>query len=886
MGRTQAGRGVLPALALLILLPPFPAHAVIPSAFGPIQALLVILPQLLVALGAALIAALKPRTYKVFFLYLWTHKVFTVVLVAVVAFAFWAPGALFGTRATAEKSGAAWAAFRGGPGRSGAVEGSKGVVSPPRVAWKLAGEALGTSAVVDSSPAVVGNRIYAGVGNMSPFGASGSIVAVDADTGGLAWKYSGKGDLDPTLRPVFSSPAVAVEGKPPAAKYLVSGEGYHEDRNCRMICLDLEPVSRSGGKEPPKLLWHLQTTSHVESAPCIHEGRACIGAGDDGLWCVELATGKVLWHLEGAPFYEVTGPKAADLGKSEGKVLTVTGTATRIAGEGKDDVGVLTLEAKTFSEAPPGPFDGRTFDRAVRGRIERKDGKVRIVPEDFYPDCESPPIVIGTGADARLFFGSGVGGNAVICVNAVTGARIWKSATPYPAFGALTVAGDRVILGVGNGNFVMSDPNPAGAVLGFSIADGKEAWRTVAADTIIGAVAVHEGRAYACGRDGNIYAANAADGGAAAKLAVGSPMVCSPAVAGDTIYASTTEGKVFALDRKGGKVLWSMVLTPEKEIFSSPTVSGGRLFVGTRSRGLVALEEKGEAAVAKAPKPWLGPGCDAGRTGCADDRGLPPVEGDTADLKWPGSGLGDMRVRKIMFVEGLSLIVSTDGDREPVLKSVDIGSGRVVDAGGARPPAGALETTAFASNLRFDMKLGSDLLSCSSDVGGQELWSVKLDTRSVHGPSVLGDRVFVPCAGKGDAKGFVEARKVVDGSLLWRQPLDEPPASHVVASGDWAAVAMGEKIAVFRASDGKAREPVPVGGPAACPALCRDVLVVVGQERIAAYDLASSEWLWNYKDQDNIGTVTGQPVVAGEVIWVGTTKKGLVAIGVPGKKGP
>src|SRR6185436_11700825 len=34
-----------------------------------------------------------------------------------------------------------------------------------------------------------------------------------------------------------------------------------------------------------------------------------------------------------------------------------------------------------------------------------------------------------------------------------------------------------------------------------------------------------------------------------------------------------------------------------------------------------------------------GPGGDAGRTGCADDRGLPAINGDTADLRWPTSGL-------------------------------------------------------------------------------------------------------------------------------------------------------------------------------------------------------------------------------------------------------
>jgi hypothetical protein len=49
------------------------------------------------------------------------------------------------------------------------------------------------------------------------------------------------------------------------------------------------------------------------------------------------------------------------------------------------------------------------------------------------------------------------------------------------------------------------------------------------------------------------------------------------------------------------------------------------------------------------------------------------------------------------------------------------------------------------------------------------------------------------------------------------------------------------------------------------------------------YDLSAKDWLWNYFDQENIGTVTGQPVVSNETIWVGTTKRGLVAIGVPRK---
>jgi outer membrane protein assembly factor BamB len=177
---------------------------------------------------------------------------------------------------------------------------------------------------VDSSPAVVGNRVYFGVGTNSLLsGSRGSICCVDADTGALAWRWTGDKELPTPLRAIFSSPVIAVEapekGAPPAARYLVSGEGYHEDKDGRLICLDLEPVRRSKGKEPPKLVWFLQATDHVEATPCIHEGKVFVGAGDDGYWCVELATGKVLWHLEGScDTYELKGPQS-DGGRRAGR---------------------------------------------------------------------------------------------------------------------------------------------------------------------------------------------------------------------------------------------------------------------------------------------------------------------------------------------------------------------------------------------------------------------------------------------------------------------------------------------------------------------------------------------------------------------------------------
>ena len=213
----------LAALVLALLLPSASAEAVIPSAFGPIQALIVILPQLMLALAAGLVAIFKPRTYKLLGAYLWSHKPFTAVIIAGVGFLIWGPSLSSG-KVTEEQVGAPWSAFRGGPARTGAVAGARGPVARPRVLWKLMGDPIGgATAAIDSSPAVVGNRVYFGVGSSALIGSSnGSYCCADADTGALAWRWTGGSELKPALSPVFSSPVIWVEapekGQPPAAR--------------------------------------------------------------------------------------------------------------------------------------------------------------------------------------------------------------------------------------------------------------------------------------------------------------------------------------------------------------------------------------------------------------------------------------------------------------------------------------------------------------------------------------------------------------------------------------------------------------------------------------------------------------------------------------------
>jgi outer membrane protein assembly factor BamB len=880
-------RWLLAAAVLALLLPSRQAEAVIPSAFGPIQALIVILPQLLLALAGLLLAIFKPRTYKLLGAYLWSHKATTVVLLGAIGFLIWGPSFSSGKVAD-EQVGAAWSAFRGGPGRTGAVAGARGPQSQPRVLWKLAGDPLGgPTAAVDSSPAVVGNRLYFGVGVSTLSGSAGSIACVDADTGALAWRWTGDKELQTPLMAIFSSPVVWVEsaekGAPPTARYLVCGEGYHADREGRLLCLDLEPVRKSKGKEPPKLLWFLQATDHVESTPCIHEGKVFVGTGDDGYWGIELATGKVLWHVEGTcTTYDLTGPKAASLAALEGKTVAVSGTVKRVGhgAKDKDDPGTMTIEVKDFREAaaPPIPLmeSGRTLDRTVFGKIV-KGSKLEVAFSN--PDSESSPVAVTLdNKEQRLLFGSGVGGQRVNCVNAETGAVIWKSPVPYPAFGAPTVVGNRVLIGVGKGDFIHSDPDPVGLIVCLSLQDGGKLWEAKLGDTVLGAITAMDGRAYACARDGNVYVVDLEKGTLLPKFATGSPLVSSPVVTADAIYVGNDGGRLFCFDRKTGAMKFTTPVSPGSAIVSSPAVSSGKLFLGTR-KGLICLADPpaDEAATSKV-KPWMGPGGDAGRTGCADERGLPALqtievkdELPKAIVRWETPEPLRKPVTGPLSVDGKHLIVPTaDG---PL--AVDPVTGTPAKAA----PAALKEDPALQLHgLRFAIEGG--VLLCSSARDKVVLWSATPETAPLGLPTICGDRILLATAGKDKAKAFIDARRLVDGTPAWRRELDDVPLSYVVASGDWAAVATAdEKIALFRVSDGKVREPLPIGAKPVAPALSGDVIIVAGENRIGAYDLSASEWMWNFKDEDHVGSVVGQPVILGDTLWVGTTKRGLVAIG-------
>jgi outer membrane protein assembly factor BamB len=407
------------------------------------------------------------------------------------------------------ESAAGWMAWRGGPERRGYVPGSAEPVHGDHL-WSFVDEAADIRTVY-SSPAIVGNRVYVTTAKWEVFKRTGSLCCLDADTGRLVWRYGKK------YLPTFSSPAVS-------GKYLVVGEGLHETSDARVFCFDVEAgeVARAAVK-----LWEYRTGSHVESSPCIADGRAYIGAGEDGFYCFQLepnadGTAKVLWHLEG--------------------------------GEGSR-----------------------------------------------YPDCESSPVV----HDGKVYFGLGIGGNAVVCIDALTGQELWRVATSYPVFSAPSISGGKLYVGMGNGDFVNRAESlgfpPAGEVWCIDLATHRVDWKFIAERTVLGTVAVDGDRLYFGSRDKRLYCVSTA-GHRLGEWNAGSPILTSPAVGPDRVYIAPTGNRLVALDKTTLTPAWEAELGgPQSFGISSPVVARGHVYIGSMKEGMLCIGSPGAVGSDAAP---------------------------------------------------------------------------------------------------------------------------------------------------------------------------------------------------------------------------------------------------------------------------------------------
>jgi outer membrane protein assembly factor BamB len=374
--------------------------------------------------------------------------------------------------------------------------------------------------------------LLAGAGFSATLRNESSGAGLTEDANGptsAAWRYRVAWRFRPSVERCWMASSPTVDGD---RVYIGAVLPSAFNNSGAVYCVD-----RHTGKE----IWMFNAggaMKDVFSSPCVADGRLYIGEGfhqhaDCKLYCLDAATGKKLWDFATASHTESTPCVAG------GRVYF-----------GAGDDGLYCLDAAT--------------------------GQEKWHLKGLHVDAN--PLVI----DNRLYGGSGIGDaykeTVLFCVNADTGELHWRMPVDLPVWGMPAVQGEYVYAGIGNGNFLESADEPAGAVLCLERATGKRVWRYDVRDGVHVRVCVDTKSVWFASRDQHCYCLDRLTGTRRWKTDLGSPILASPfLVVGDGragLYVASSDGLVSRLDPATGKIDWTFDVPKDTDqnatVFSSP----------------------------------------------------------------------------------------------------------------------------------------------------------------------------------------------------------------------------------------------------------------------------------------------------------------------------
>ena len=367
-------------------------------------------------------------------------------------------------------------------------------------------------------PAIGGKRIFAS-GCQADLGAyTGLLTCLDSDTGKPLWQITD--DANGPLRPFFSSPALSSDGK-----FLVIGQGLHQDRDCSLLCYDT-----ATGKQ----VWAAKTPLHVESSPAVFGDIAVVGAGaiegDNGLavgdpgfvLAVRIPDGKILWKQP------VNDPESSPAIDENGIVYI---------GSGCNGQAVVAIRSDTDEE-----LQKKKLDRVV--------WKTAVGQPMFTPITLAGQMVIAAGGNGDMVHSESNPQGLVVALNRQDGKILWQAKLPDAVLGALAYLDGKLICPVRNGE-----------VVALNTSDGSVIWRSRVSGKapVLAGCAVTPDRIYAVSNDGYLVALAMSDGQILEKIYLNDQsqpgtglMISSPQVIGNRIIVGSESGGLRCLQGSGG----------------------------------------------------------------------------------------------------------------------------------------------------------------------------------------------------------------------------------------------------------------------------------------------------------------------------------------------
>jgi eukaryotic-like serine/threonine-protein kinase len=411
--------------------------------------------------------------------------------------------------------------FRGNPEHSG-VSSASFFSGQGGVKWQVH-----TGGAVRSSPAVTATRVFVGSGD-------GKLYAIDRRTGRVVWRFDAGSAVD-------ASPAVA-EGLVVAAT--IGGRVFAVDEQGGRLRWSLETGPALPMNTAPAGGWDLWASS-----PVVVGSNIIIGAGDGGVYSLDLATGKQRWRASTA-----------------GRVRATPAVHNGVVVVGSWDGRVYALDLGTGAERWVHRTEGDTLDSKKFGFDRRAiQGSAAI-------------------AGGSVYVGSRDG--AVYALDESTGARSWRvSHHGSWVIGSPAVYQNRVFAGSSDGHFIQAlDPKT-----------GREVWhQPTGANVLASPLVVGTSLVIATARTdaaaGDLMALDPATGTVRWRLALDEASNSTPAAADGELYLGTEAGTVIAVHQVS-PVVPALAVFYDSTLTEKAATPGGRLaFEYFRELGYSALD--------------------------------------------------------------------------------------------------------------------------------------------------------------------------------------------------------------------------------------------------------------------------------------------------------
>jgi outer membrane protein assembly factor BamB len=348
--------------------------------------------------------------------------------------------------------------------------------------------------------------------------------------------------------------------------------------------------SSSAAPRTAQLAWSKKIPGAQEfwSSPSVFKDKVYVGNSNGNLYCINAATGDVVWTFSGYSFPIFSSPAIAQ------DMVFFAGADRKLYALPADDPnsdGVIS-ETEIIWDFTVGPSTGGV-NNVVPSSPAIKDGKLFI------------------GAIDQYFY----------CFNAKNGKIIWKTWTPYRGQHAFSsspaIYKGKVFAATGN----QPGADSSGRLYCFSETTGGILWEFDIDDITYSSPVIDQDndrvviansgdwianagnrtyRLYSLaveghkeGAEAGIPDAHSGNSDLAWWFDTKKYVYSSPAIHDGRLYFGGSDGNLRCVDAKSGKMIWAYETPPKASgIMGSPAIADGMVFVGTADGRLIAAPEK------------------------------------------------------------------------------------------------------------------------------------------------------------------------------------------------------------------------------------------------------------------------------------------------------